>query len=384
MIRSGFSPWNTCLKPSPSAPTSASGPTRTPSKCSVNCRSGSSRSTGNRWASRPAASGWHDEQRKLGAALVLPGPGDDQEGFGLVHPGDVVLGAVQHPVPAVADGGGGDAKGVGARVRLGDREHDLDGAAGQAGQPRLALLFGAEFGDHLGRDRRGDEQQQQRHPGGGDLLADEREFGQPSRRHRRSLPGCSRRGTRPGPGPATVPCRAGVRRPARRNSAARTWRLSRLPPPAAPGVLLIQQSPRQPFPDCDSSFTSDLSAWMRDWLDDGAGNIGPELGHRRGEHRSGRRGGGAIRTARNGSWWPPPRSAPSAASTLSRWRTSAPRPGSSVGHLPSLRQQDRDPGGDGRPGHGPADDPRGGDRRVGPRTSGRACRCWSGTTSRWH
>ena len=119
----------------------------------------------------------HDEQRKLGAALVLSGPGDDQEGFGLVHAGNVVLSAVQHPVPAVADGGSGDAKGVRARVRLGDREHDLDGAAGQAGQPRLALLVGAEFGDHLGRDRRRDEQQQ-RHPVGGDLLADEREFGQ--------------------------------------------------------------------------------------------------------------------------------------------------------------------------------------------------------------
>ncbi len=40
----------------PSSPTSAPGPTRTLSKCSVNCRSGSSRSTGSRCLSRPAAS----------------------------------------------------------------------------------------------------------------------------------------------------------------------------------------------------------------------------------------------------------------------------------------------------------------------------------------
>jgi hypothetical protein len=75
---------------------------------------------------------------------------------------------------------GGDAQGVRARVRFGDREHDLDGAAGQAGQPGPALLVGAEIGDHLGRDRGRHEQQEQRRARGGDLLADQGELGQPS------------------------------------------------------------------------------------------------------------------------------------------------------------------------------------------------------------
>ncbi len=124
--------------------------------------------------------GRHDEQGQPAAALVLPGPRDHQHGLRLVDPGDVVLGASQDPVLAVPGRGGGDAQRVGARVRLGDREHDLGGAAGQAGQPGLALLGGAEFGDHLGGDGRGHEQQQQRRPGAGDLLADQGELGQPS------------------------------------------------------------------------------------------------------------------------------------------------------------------------------------------------------------
>jgi hypothetical protein len=124
--------------------------------------------------------GRHDERGQPGAALVLPGPRDHQQGLGLVDPGDVVLGAVQDPVGAVLARRGGDAQGVRARVWLGDGEHHLDRAAGQAGQPGPALLVGAELGNHLGRDRGRHEQQEQRRARGGDLLADQREFGQAS------------------------------------------------------------------------------------------------------------------------------------------------------------------------------------------------------------
>ena len=174
-------------------PTSAPGPTRTPSKCRVNCRSGSSRSTGSRRVSRPAASVGTMNSDSCAAALVLPGPGDDQQRLGLVHPGDVVLGAGQHPVLAVPGGGGRDPQGVGAGVRFGDREHHLGRAVGQAGQPPLALLLGAELGDHPGRDRRRDEQQQQRGARRRRFPRRRARARSARRRHRRRPRGCSRR-----------------------------------------------------------------------------------------------------------------------------------------------------------------------------------------------
>src|SRR5437879_322430 len=48
----------------------------------------------------------------------------------------------------------------------------------------------------------------------------------------------------------------------------------------------------RPIPDCDSPFTSDLSAWMPHWLDDRAGNIAPS--------RSPGRSGTAGPAARSG------------------------------------------------------------------------------------
>ena len=56
VIRSGFSPWNTWRKPSPSVPTSRSAGTRTLSKNSVNCLSGIGTSTGSCCAVSPGAS----------------------------------------------------------------------------------------------------------------------------------------------------------------------------------------------------------------------------------------------------------------------------------------------------------------------------------------
>jgi hypothetical protein len=68
--------------------------------------------------------------------------------------------------------------GVGARVGFGDREHHLGRTAGQAGQPGLALLLRTELADHLGRDRGGHHQQEQRRPGRGEFLADHDELSQ--------------------------------------------------------------------------------------------------------------------------------------------------------------------------------------------------------------
>jgi hypothetical protein len=67
---------------------------------------------------------------------------------------------------------------VRSRIRLGDREHHLAGAGGQAGQPRRALLVRAEPGDDLRRDGRRDHEQQQRGALRAEFLADQGELGE--------------------------------------------------------------------------------------------------------------------------------------------------------------------------------------------------------------
>ncbi len=130
---------------------------------------------------QPRRVGGHDEQGQLRVAtLIGAGPRDDQQRLGLVHPGDVVLGAAQPPAGTVSRRFRGQPVGVRAGVRLGDREHHLGRAGGQPGQPRLALLVGAELGDHPGRDGRRDEQQQQRRALRAEFLADQGQFGQPA------------------------------------------------------------------------------------------------------------------------------------------------------------------------------------------------------------
>src|ERR1700730_8473043 len=93
VTRSGFRPWNTCRNPSPSVPMSRSALTRTSSKKRVNCRSGRATDTASGCAVRPRASVSDDEQREgRGAgALVGAGPGDDEDGVGLIDAGDVIL-----------------------------------------------------------------------------------------------------------------------------------------------------------------------------------------------------------------------------------------------------------------------------------------------------
>ena len=211
--------------------------------------------------------GRDDEQGQPAAALVLPGPRDHQQGLRLVDPGDVVLGAVQDPVVAVLARRGRDAQGVRARVRLGDREHHLDGAAGQAGQPGPALLVGAESGDHLGRDRGRHEQQEQRRARGGDLLADQGEFGQPSpaaavllRNVDADEPSVAEGLPQFGAGAAGRGPFGVIAGPELGGNAGHGG-------PERP-VFLRLGKVHAPVPDCDSPFTSDLSAWMRHWLVD--------------------------------------------------------------------------------------------------------------------
>ena len=127
VIRSGLRPWNTWRKPAPSSPTRASAGTRTSSKCSTNCLSGSRMSTGSGVRTQARRVGGHDEQRQQRRPVgrrgrCAPPPCSAAASS---TPGDVVLGAAQHPAVAVAGGGGREAVGVGPRVGLGDREDDL-------------------------------------------------------------------------------------------------------------------------------------------------------------------------------------------------------------------------------------------------------------------
>jgi len=105
VIRSGLSPWKICRNPSPAWATSASGPSRTSSKCSVELLSGQA-------ADRPGAQNAPDgevagdqEQRQLGLVAAWPGEPAGARGRSaprpagrrLVDAGDVVFGAAQDP-----------------------------------------------------------------------------------------------------------------------------------------------------------------------------------------------------------------------------------------------------------------------------------------------
>ena len=95
-------------------------------------------------------------------APVLDGAADDEHRLRLVDAGDEHLLARQDPVAAVAAGGGGDAVRVRPGVGFGDGERHGDRAVGDAGQPALLLLLGAELGDDRAVDRGGDDHHQQR------------------------------------------------------------------------------------------------------------------------------------------------------------------------------------------------------------------------------
>ena len=80
-----------------------------------------------------------------GAARALGGIGERDDGINLrfAAVGDPLLGAVEHVVVAVAEGGGADGRGVRARLRLGEREGRELLARGNVGQPALLLLVAA-------------------------------------------------------------------------------------------------------------------------------------------------------------------------------------------------------------------------------------------------
>src|SRR5690606_9146439 len=95
--------------------------------------------------------------RFLGAATS-----DDQDPGGAVDAGDVVLGAAQDQVVAVAHGGGAQPMGVGPGVGFGDGEGQPLSTVGQTGQPPLLQGGTAVPGQHLYPDRAGDGHEQQR------------------------------------------------------------------------------------------------------------------------------------------------------------------------------------------------------------------------------
>ena len=91
-------------------------------------------------------------------AIVAAGDGDHP--VGTLHVGDPDLLALDLEVPgvagAVSSGAGADLDRVGAGVRLGESEADLDLAGREAGQDRLLLLLGAVPGQR-GRPEAGVE-----------------------------------------------------------------------------------------------------------------------------------------------------------------------------------------------------------------------------------
>ena len=161
---------------------SRSAGTRTSSKCRVNCRSGRVTDTGSGSLTSPGASVSHHEQRQRGTAVGAgrAGPGDDEDGVGVVDAGDVVLLPAQHVVASPS------------RAAVVASRWLLDPASGSViaktillvplarpGSQRARCSGDAVGGDDLTGDGAGDEQQEQRGPVGRRLLADDGELGQP-------------------------------------------------------------------------------------------------------------------------------------------------------------------------------------------------------------
>ena len=131
-------------------------------------------------ALEPGRVGVDDQDRQLRFAGLLVGARarDDDHARRFVDTGDVGLRPAQPVELAVACRSGGEAMRVGAGIGLGDRERHLL-ARDHPGEPRLALLVGAEPRDQLGADRGRHQDEQQRAPLRSKLLADDRELGDP-------------------------------------------------------------------------------------------------------------------------------------------------------------------------------------------------------------
>ncbi len=125
--------------------------------------------------------GVHDEERKVTAprGRIHAGLRHHEHRLRLVECRDVVLGSLHAVAVAVAHGGGRDLVGVGAGVGLRDREGHLEFAARDPGQPALLLLLRAAPGDDRSTDRGRDDEQQERAPGGRQLLDHDRELVDP-------------------------------------------------------------------------------------------------------------------------------------------------------------------------------------------------------------
>ena len=96
--------------------------------------------------------GGHEERGDAdGRARLARRAGEDDVVGGVVQPGVEPLHAVDHPLVAVAHGGGLEVGGVGAVVRLGQPEGEAAGAVEEAGHPLRLLLVGAEVAHHQHR-----------------------------------------------------------------------------------------------------------------------------------------------------------------------------------------------------------------------------------------
>ena len=196
--------------------------------------------------------------------FVGAGPGDDEDGLGLVDAGDVVLRAPQHPGVPVGRRGRGDPVRVRPRVGLGDAERHEQLAGGEAGEPPLPLGVVAEAGDDRGADRGGHREQEQRAAAGCELLADDRELADAHAAATERLgDGDAEVAVRPQLGPQLVRAAPGAapgrrstrgrsppRVPARRRAASRARRVHESPsgPPTRAGACARGPVVRGPGP----------------------------------------------------------------------------------------------------------------------------------------
>src|SRR5690606_3835405 len=100
--------------------------------------------------------GGHQEGAHAPVAGGVGGAGEEQHDVGPGAVGDERLAAVDDVSVALAHGAGGEAAGVGAGARLGQREAADVLPGGEARQPGALLLLAAPGGDGLGDQPQGD------------------------------------------------------------------------------------------------------------------------------------------------------------------------------------------------------------------------------------
>ena len=217
------------LSPSPSSPISRSAGIRTSSKFIADvvepvrpifCSGGLARQAG--------CVGRDQEAGDPVAALA--GAGHHLVEVGVAAVRGPRLGAVDHPLVAVAPGGGAHRGRVGAGVRLGEAVGAEQLAAEHVGQPALPLLLGAAGGQAVAGQRVHRDADADAGPDGADLL-EHLEVDLVGLRRRRRTPR-GRAGPAARPGRACGRCRAGRSRRPRRRPTARPARRRRSGAPA--------------------------------------------------------------------------------------------------------------------------------------------------------